>query len=150
MLPLNGATTNKSAGHSKYIAFRDGSQMFVTPTWASEGGQGFHSPWILKISAKKVLFLISSGKKQISPLLATPSQNFGKKHVPPGKNPSDAHERQPCFSESTAALPLRTISSFIVLSVFVHHDFPLLASTFLLRFLPSPVFYVAHNQHAAR
>jgi len=34
------------------------------------GGQGH--PWILKISAKKVVFLISSGKKQISPLLAHP------------------------------------------------------------------------------
>jgi len=29
-------------------------------------GQG--TPWILKISAKKVIFLVSSGKKQITPL----------------------------------------------------------------------------------
>jgi len=36
-------------------------------SWASEGEQ---SPWILKISAKKVAFLVSSGKKQISLLLA--------------------------------------------------------------------------------
>ena len=38
-------------------------------TWASEGGwQGALPPWILKISAKKVVLLISSGKKQVSPL----------------------------------------------------------------------------------
>jgi len=34
------------------------------------GGQRALSPWILKISAKKVVFLVSSGKKQISLLLA--------------------------------------------------------------------------------
>jgi len=30
------------------------------------------SPWILKFSAKKVVFLVSSGKNQISPLLDPP------------------------------------------------------------------------------
>jgi len=44
--------------------------------WASEGGEGGPSaPWILKISAKNVVFLVSSGKKQISPLLK-PLQKF--------------------------------------------------------------------------
>jgi len=38
-------------------------------TWASEGGQGALPPRILKILAKKVVFLVSSGKKQILPLL---------------------------------------------------------------------------------
>jgi len=33
-----------------------------------KGGMGL--PWILKIPAKKVVFSISRGKKQISPLLA--------------------------------------------------------------------------------
>jgi len=47
----------------------------------------------LKLLAKKVVFSISSGKKQISPLLAIPGKNFGKIPYcpPPGKNPSDAH-----------------------------------------------------------
>jgi len=35
---------------------------------------------ILKISAKKAVFLVSSGKKQISPLLGPPKQTFGKIH----------------------------------------------------------------------
>jgi len=30
--------------------------------------------WILKISAKTVVFLISTGKKKISPLLAAPEK----------------------------------------------------------------------------
>jgi len=33
-------------------------------TWASEGGQGdLGHPWILKILSKKIVFLVSSGKK---------------------------------------------------------------------------------------
>jgi len=55
---------------------------------------GSLSSWILKISAKKVVFLISSGKKQISPLLApTPGKNLKKspRAHHPGKNPYDAH-----------------------------------------------------------
>jgi len=39
------------------------------------GGSGALPTWILKISAKKVVFLVSSGKKQIWPLLA-PLGNF--------------------------------------------------------------------------
>jgi len=58
------------------------------------GSSGFARPWILKLLAKKVIFLISKGEKQISPLLA-PLENFlGKSPIapsPPGKNPSDAH-----------------------------------------------------------
>jgi len=50
---------------------------------------------ILKISAKKDIFLISSAKKQISPLLA-PLEKFWKKFpsAPPGKNLSDAHGKK--------------------------------------------------------
>ena len=38
--------------------------------WVSEGGSGKAkgSPWNLKIQQKKVVFLVSRGKKQISPL----------------------------------------------------------------------------------
>jgi len=44
---------------------------YASTPWALEGGQGRPwTPWILKISAKKVVFLVSSGKNQISPLLA--------------------------------------------------------------------------------
>ena len=39
-------------------------------SWASEGGK--------EISAKKVVWLVSSGKKQISPLLAQPLEKFWK------------------------------------------------------------------------
>jgi len=51
-------------------------------SWASEAGGrgGLGSPCILKISAKKVVFLISSDKIQISPLLAPPWKNFEKIH----------------------------------------------------------------------
>jgi len=47
----------------------------------------------LKISAKKVIFLVSSGKKQISPLLGRPHRKtFGNIYQwPPWKNPSNAH-----------------------------------------------------------
>jgi len=45
----------------------------------------------LRISAKKAVFLVSSGKKQISPL-SDPLENFWKNPlVPHGKNPSNAH-----------------------------------------------------------
>jgi len=36
-------------------------------------GEGLGIPWNLKFSAKKIAFLVLSGKKQISP-----SKNFGK------------------------------------------------------------------------
>jgi len=42
--------------------------------------------------SKKGVFLDSSGKNHISPLLAPPRKNFAKIHQwPPWKNPSDAH-----------------------------------------------------------
>ena len=53
---------------------------------------GLSPPWILKLLAKKVVFSISRGKNQISPLLAPPGKILGKSSTaPPGKNPSDAH-----------------------------------------------------------
>jgi len=58
-----------------------------TQGWVSEGGRN------LKISAKNAAFLISSGKNQISPLLAPRRKTFGKKHYrPPRKNSF----RRPC------------------------------------------------------
>jgi len=63
-------------------------------TWASEGGEGgAKTPWILKLLAKKVVFPISRGKNQISPLLV-PRKKFWENPLlaPPGKNPSDALE----------------------------------------------------------
>jgi len=43
------------------------------------GGRGGLGPLcILKFLAKKVVFLVLSGKKQISPLLVTPWIKFGK------------------------------------------------------------------------
>jgi len=43
------------------------------------GAEGAKAPlWILKLLAKKVVFSISRGKKQISPLLAPPGKAFVK------------------------------------------------------------------------
>jgi len=53
--------------------------MFVLSMGVGRGGRG--RPWpprILKLLAKKVVFSISRGKNQISPLLAPPGKNFGK------------------------------------------------------------------------
>jgi len=56
------------------------------------GGRGALDPWILKILPKKVVFLVLSGKKQISPLLAPRGKILEKSPgAPPRKNPSDAH-----------------------------------------------------------
>jgi len=46
----------------------------------------------LKISAKKAVFLVSSGKEQNSPLLDPPKKCLEKStSAPPWKNPSDTH-----------------------------------------------------------
>ena len=56
-------------------------------------GWALAPPGFWNYKQKKVVFSISRGKKQISPLLAPPGKNFGKIPYlpPPGKNPSDAH-----------------------------------------------------------
>jgi len=59
--------------------------------WASEGDKGHLAPWILRILAKKIVFLVSSEKKQILPLLDPPRKILEKPLVRPLKNPSDAH-----------------------------------------------------------
>jgi len=66
--------------------------------WASERGAAW-PPWILKISAKKVVFLVSRGKNQISPLLAPPRKTLEKSPSapPPWKNYSDAHAWTLCL-----------------------------------------------------
>jgi len=43
-----------------------------TTMGVGRGGRGSWPPWILKYSAEMVVFLVSSGKNQVSPLLATP------------------------------------------------------------------------------
>jgi len=45
-----------------------------TQAWGRKGSRN------LQISAKKAVFLFSSGKKQISPLLAPSRKTFGKIH----------------------------------------------------------------------
>jgi len=45
-----------------------------------------------EIFSKRAVFLVSSGKKQISPLLASLEKLLEKStSAPPGNNPSDAH-----------------------------------------------------------
>jgi len=62
---------------------------------ASEGGQEVPRPLDFEKFSKKVVFLVSSRKKQISPLLEPPREISVKIHLVPllGKNPSDAHGR---------------------------------------------------------
>jgi len=63
--------------------------------WASEGGAWGPNapPGILKLLAKNVVFLVFSGKKQVSLLLPPPRKILENPLVaPPGKNPSDAHD----------------------------------------------------------
>ena len=68
--------------------------------WRRKWGE---SPsWIWKISAKNVVFLVSSGKKQISPLLATPGKILEKSPWAPLEKilptPMTAHvKRNPNF-----------------------------------------------------
>jgi len=92
-------------------------------TWASEGGQGKpRPPRILKFSAKKVVFLVLSGKNQISPLLCPPGKILEKSHcgLTPGKNPSDAHACMQCMKcfQNLKLLPvlkyrrLRVVSAY--------------------------------------
>jgi len=58
---------------------RSATREFAFAGGMGVGGEtgGAWPPWILKISAKKVVFLVSSGRKQTSPLLA-PYKIFGK------------------------------------------------------------------------
>jgi len=58
-------------------------------------GREGKAPWILKLLAKKVVFSISRGKKQILSLLAPPGKNLGKTPycLPPWKKSF----RRPCF-----------------------------------------------------
>jgi len=43
-----------------------------------KGQGGVGPPWVLKLLVKKVVFSISTGKNQISPLLVPPWKKFGK------------------------------------------------------------------------
>jgi len=56
-------------------------------------GRGAFPPWTLKVLEKKVVFLVFSGKKQISPLLASPGKNFEKS---PSGPPWKKSFRRPC------------------------------------------------------
>jgi len=48
-----------------------GAEAVNPDQWALEGGQGMKaSPWILKSLARKVVFLVSSGKNEVLPHLA--------------------------------------------------------------------------------
>jgi len=65
------------------VTLRNNLSVIDSLTWASEERQGGLSPWILKIIPKKVAFLASSGKKQISLLLAPLRKILGNLLVPP-------------------------------------------------------------------
>ena len=71
-------------------------------TWESErrAGEGFGPAWILKISAKKVVLLVSSRKKQISPLCPHHLKKFCSNPVvaPPWKKSF----RRPCYQTLAA------------------------------------------------
>ena len=65
------------------VTLRNNLSVIDSLTWALEERQGGLSPWILKIIPKKVAFLASSGKKQISLLLAPLRKILGNLLVPP-------------------------------------------------------------------
>jgi len=68
-------------------------------------GGALASLWILKLLAKKVVFSILRGKKQISPLLAPPGKIFGKiPYCLPWKKSS--RHPWPCHDESENLLCL--------------------------------------------
>jgi len=74
--------------------------------WVSEGGRN------LKISAKKGVFLVSSGKQQISPLLLPPKEKRLEKSIsgPPGKIlPTPMHRS------------MKNYTSFVKNCVVFHH-----------------------------
>jgi len=61
--------------------------------WAWGGGIKDHCPpWILNISAKKVVFSFSGGKKNLDHFFP-PLKNFGKT---PSERPWEKFFRQPC------------------------------------------------------
>jgi len=47
--------------------------LHYTQPWASEGGQKEVRHFLIKFLTTKVVFLLSSGKKDISPFLISPS-----------------------------------------------------------------------------
>jgi len=68
--------------------FNDVARNFAyTQAWVTEGAQEF------EIFSKKAVFLVVSGKNQISPLLAAPRKTFGKIHWWPSWKKSF---RRPC------------------------------------------------------
>jgi len=71
--------------HSRFVALRIG-YCYVCM------GVGRGRPWILKFSAKKVVFLVLSGKNQISPLLAL-LEKLRKNHL---VGPWKKFFRRPC------------------------------------------------------
>ena len=84
---------------------------------SSEGGQGAPLPWILKISAKNVVFLLSSGKKQISPLLPSLEKFWKNLQVPPWKKSF----RRPCPSwDQLKAAEMETVFQRSASSFFLH------------------------------
>jgi len=65
------------------------SSLFFCQPWVSEGGAGGLAPWILKFSAKKVVFLVSSGGKNKFHHFWPPRKIL--ENPPLIKNPSDAY-----------------------------------------------------------
>jgi len=61
-------------------------------------GTGWASPWIFKTLAKKVVFLVSSGKKRNFATFHPPRNSLEKSPSGPPleKNPSDTHDSKQC------------------------------------------------------
>jgi len=66
------------------------TSLLISREWASEGvGRDAKAPWILKISAKKVVFLVSSRKTNFTTF--GPPRSFWKNPLVPPLGTSDAH-----------------------------------------------------------
>ena len=69
----------------------------------------------MKFSAKKLVFVVSSGKNEISQLLTTPNKYFDyleQYFHPTGKNLSDAHADRVYFTDSVCLSNRLTATSW--------------------------------------
>jgi len=86
--------------------------------------RGGKAPWLLKISAKNIVFLVSGGKKLSSPLLAPPRKFWKQTQlVPLGKNSYDAHARALSLSKIWEVLHLRLFSSSLTEEISMKYAF---------------------------
>jgi len=94
---FGAANKSRRANYSHYAQGFGGNDLTIISLSVfsyrhGRGKGGKDPPWILKILAKSVIFLVLSGKSQISPLLAPRGKILEKSPCDSaGKTPSDGH-----------------------------------------------------------